>query len=729
MITRKLLGLLAAGMVLVACQKETDQNDHLQNNPQTFSEINAPEGFNFNTFKSINLQLDLHNPGFDAPYSVEIYDQLPTAGGELLFSGLSKNDQFASRIEIPSYLKRVLVKVNAPDGSSTYKVMDAQSGSISYNFNAQDLNLKSSPVSPDCNTGCDQNWNNHSGWSNINSNDPAGVYCVTGNSSGGINVNRGGVVIRICGTADFQNIGLNSGSSIVITDGSTLTVQNLNLNSSSGSITVYNGTLNVDNFSPGGPVVNHGTINVDKGYNVNNNSAPTNNGTVNVKDHFNNNSNSGVVNNGLLTVGKNANLNGSSTFTNNCSFIIRRNFNINSVFNNNGYTEIGNEVKVNGGSQFTMNGGAMLYGKSDVHFNNGVNGTNSTSLLKFDGDATINGGGSISGNLELCIAGSITNYGTILAPASLACDVYIPTTGCNAEGNGTPQIVDSDNDGVADPNDDFPNNGSRTSVSYYPAENTFATLAFEDLWPAQGDYDFNDLVLAYRFEYITNAANELVDMNIDYSVQALGAGFNNGFALELDVDPSAIQSISRSNNVSSLFTLSQNGTEAGQSKAVIPFFVKGTDELPNPGSAFVNTMPNNPYSEPDTNRIALSFNSGNTLSDLGTAPYNPFMVRNQVRGHEIHLANATPTDKMDNNLLGQGADDSSPQSGRYFVTEQNLPWAINISGSFDYPSEKEDIVSAYLKFAAWAQSGGSSYTGWFLDMNGNRNLSLIYYDK
>ncbi len=62
-------------------------------------------------------------------------------------------------------------------------------------------------------------------------------------------------------------------------------------------------------------------------------------------------------------------------------------------------------------------------------------------------------------------------------------------------GGGT----DADGDGVPNDEDDYPNDGDRAFDNYYPA-NGPGTLAYEDLWPGKGDYDFNDLVLDYRFK-------------------------------------------------------------------------------------------------------------------------------------------------------------------------------------------------------------------------------------
>ena len=45
-------------------------------------------------------------------------------------------------------------------------------------------------------------------------------------------------------------------------------------------------------------------------------------------------------------------------------------------------------------------------------------------------------------------------------------------------------------------------------VIYYPVRaNGWGTLMFEDLWPAYGDYDFNDLVLNYKIQLYMNNKN------------------------------------------------------------------------------------------------------------------------------------------------------------------------------------------------------------------------------
>jgi len=52
-----------------------------------------------------------------------------------------------------------------------------------------------------------------------------------------------------------------------------------------------------------------------------------------------------------------------------------------------------------------------------------------------------------------------------------------------------PEEKDTDSDGVNDAFDAFPEDASRTYISYYPSNANKTTLVFEDMWPVKGDYD------------------------------------------------------------------------------------------------------------------------------------------------------------------------------------------------------------------------------------------------
>ena len=294
-----------------------------------------------------------------------------------------------------------------------------------------------------------------------------------------------------------------------------------------------------------------------------------------------------------------------------------------------------------------------------------------------------------------------------------------------------PQIVttepDQDGDGVPDNTDDYPNDPNKAFDNYYPSKDGYSSLAFEDLWPAKGDYDMNDLVLTYRFNQITNCKNKVVEIKAKLIPEAQGAGLHNGFAFQIPVSPAKVVNVTGLDLRHNLFPQSTNNTESGQSLTVIPVFDDAYDQLPHPGSGTgTNTTPGSPYVTPPVLNVDITFTEPISISIIGTPPYNPFIVVNQSRGTEVHLPNKPPTDKANTALFRTLDDTSDPPTGRYYKTINNLPWAINISDQFAYPIETAFITSAHLKFASWAESSGTIYKDWYKNLPGYRNNANIY---
>ncbi len=285
---------------------------------------------------------------------------------------------------------------------------------------------------------------------------------------------------------------------------------------------------------------------------------------------------------------------------------------------------------------------------------------------------------------------------------------------------------DSDGDGVPDNQDDYPNDSTRAFNVYYPNQTDWGTLAFEDLWPGKGDYDFNDLIYDYQFQSVLNAHNKLVEFFVNYSVRAVGASLENGFGFQLGGAPSNVASVTGTKITENYIHLNNNGTEQGQSETVIIVFDNAFNTIGQSGKGFVNTLPGISYISPDTNRLHVLYVHPVDVNVTGTAPYNPFMIVGKNRGKEIHLAGKKPTALADPAFFGTWADDSNPATGKYYQTVNNLPWALDLPVSFDYPFEKIEINQAYNHFVEWAESGGTDYPDWYKDKSGYRNNADIY---
>ena len=144
------------------------------------------------------------------------------------------------------------------------------------------------------------------------------------------------------------------------------------------------------------------------------------------------------------------------------------------------------------------------------------------------------------------------------------------------------------------------------------------------------------------------------------------------------------------------------------------------------GSTFINTKPEVAYVDPDTNQLHVMYSNPIASNVTGTAPYNPFLIVDKTRGKEVHLAGQQPTNLADVTLFGTWADDSDPANGKYYQTVTNLPWALDLPVSFEYPVEQVEITSAYNHFIEWAESAGASYPDWYEDHAGYRVDGNIY---
>ncbi|MFZ4454861.1 MAG: LruC domain-containing protein [Bacteroidales bacterium] len=300
-----------------------------------------------------------------------------------------------------------------------------------------------------------------------------------------------------------------------------------------------------------------------------------------------------------------------------------------------------------------------------------------------------------------------------------------PITAINIERfNKIIKPVDTDGDGIYDQNDEYPNDPKRAYNSYYPAQNTWGTLVYEDKWPVRGDYDFNDVVVDYNTTIVKNASGLVVDVNTNYRFRAAGASYKNAFAVQFNTSPSNVESVSGQRLTANVFAVESNGVEAGQTKAVVPIVDRVNDLFG--GQTMVNTILSSAKLPYVTVPVNVTFKSAVSLSSLGSAPYNPFIVVDEMRGKEVHLPGQQPTDLVSLNLLSTGIDLTNFSLNRFYVADQSYPWALHIPELFDYPIEQHAIDEVFYNFGKWVTSGGVLSPGWYLNTSTNANQTLIY---
>lgn len=720
--------LILAAAFLLGCKTNTTNVEPSQKDD--FIDLSVNSDFKFITTKEINIHLEVMTSNPDEPtHKFLIYQDDPTDGGSLIASGVTDPyNTFETTIKIPSWVEILYIQDQDVNNHIETITVDATSSDIYYTFNSELMmsqgfkSVNNFYTDPGCNS-CDETISSGTYSKLTISNNK--TYCIQSGSNVTVSNKiefKGGTLI-VCGNLTSSKYQAdNNGGDFVISSGGTLSLGNANMDKdidnfiNFGTVSIP-GTTSIQDMN----FENQGIMNISGNVNINTEDF-FNTNILNIAGSLNNNEEG--YNSGTLTISGHFNNNGNSEFTNDCKLIITGNFNQNDVFNNNdnAYVQVGQNTTFNGSSETNM-GVQSLISTANLTINDELIGP-SVLGAKIDiaGTTNINGSGDITGYIDICDADGIeNNNGTIGSNVTFDCSTYIPTTNCNP-GSGTPSNPDTDGDGVPDDQDAYPTDPNRATNEYYPNEDDFSSLACEDLWTNYGDYDFNDLVVLTNYKIVKNAQNEVVEVYGKFHIAAVGATLNNGFGIEFDVPATEVMSVAGTQIDGSAVTINANGIENGSSnKAVMIVYSAVNDYL---GTSMVNTIENGNSMEIDTINIHMMFSSPQT--SIGTPPYNPFMFIDQIRGKEIHKIDHAPTELVDIAYFGEGEDDSDPTIDRYYVSNTNLPWVIEIPESFVWPKENADILTAYLKFQEWAESSGTLYPDWYKDLPGYRNDDNLY---
>ena len=276
---------------------------------------------------------------------------------------------------------------------------------------------------------------------------------------------------------------------------------------------------------------------------------------------------------------------------------------------------------------------------------------------------------------------------------------------------------DLDGDGLADRQDDYPEDATLTTRVIYPSDSGRAQLAFEDMWPFEGDYDMNDLVLAYTLTEGRDRDGLVHQIEGSFEIKARGSAYSHGFGINFPgLAPELLESGSLWIDQGPSQPLAN---ETGQSSLTL-ILTGDTRSLAdrNPGTRTCyarkfNAERNCAEAQGPTIHFRVRFSEGLTREALGAAPYNPFIYITGDRLREIHLPNHPPTDTHKWWLFGWRDEGSDPANGIYYMTKSRLPWAINLTETWQQPMEKQPVHTCYPEFIEWVNSSGASGANWY----------------
>ena len=766
--------IMFLAIVFTACKKDINN----PNTPasKTIDELNIPEGFNWSTTQKIALTVGVQTTqAVNLKSKISVFNGDPSTGGKLILTGAAKNDTpFTENLMIPSYLKEIYLVKEDAFGEKAIAMVQIDGSEIDYTF----TETKSTPAGSgfketgDIGPACDNCTLEISGNGNYEIGNGQ-TLCVTSTFTGNITFVswNGGGTLKICGNATIASLQLTQNANVIVTQNGSLTVGSLSAWGTNSTIKVYENAKLIANgafMTSGDYVENQGRMTINGNLTVQAlANGFTNSGVLTVNGYFNLNSETLINSDSLKVVGSSFYLNNNSQITNNgvITFITTANkFEVNtSVLNNYGELHVIGNMSFNASSVVANSCGIICSGILEINSSNFINNfgylngaqevkVNSTGTIQLNdhsmistvnltyNQGTILGGGALNSikvtgtfslfTLNTYVSGLIEtvcesfyygqgNQASHFINGATVVDFrgvsnYIPVSGCNPEGHGSLPMQDADGDGVSDDLDEYPEDYTRAFNSFFPGEGSYASVVFEDLWPAKGDYDFNDLVLGVSGTEVTNANDELVDIYINFNVRAVGASLQNGFGWQFaGITPDMISSVTGAVLEQGYVVNAANGTELGQDSAVIIACENVEDVLHRTGGSMFNTIENGFVGTSDLIEIHIIFNPAINRNLVGAEAYNVFLIKNQDRSVEVHLPNRVPTDKMNMSLLGTSQDASDINTGTYFRTATGLPWGMLLLEPYDYSVEKNEITQAYLHFAEWAESGGVVYQDWY----------------
>lgn len=232
-----------------------------------------------------------------------------------------------------------------------------------------------------------------------------------------------------------------------------------------------------------------------------------------------------------------------------------------------------------------------------------------------------------------------------------------------------------------------------------------SVYAFEDQWPANGDYDMNDAVIELKHEMIFQSSNVKKEV-FDFTTYQNYVEKANGLAVRLitKVTPQSVK-------------MYKNGKEVTFNKV-----------YDSKGKADVYYITNNITTDlGSTYTLEVEYAKGQTLTNL--AEVQPFIWRDEkgengeTRRWEVHIPMEMPTDKMDLSYFGTKTDASDVAKGLYYVRTGDYPFAFHLNGSkaedfletiLNSSNENTPISSLYSDFLPWSKSHGTTKTGWYL---------------
>ena len=241
------------------------------------------------------------------------------------------------------------------------------------------------------------------------------------------------------------------------------------------------------------------------------------------------------------------------------------------------------------------------------------------------------------------------------------------------------------------------------SWNYFPAGGAYYLVAYEDQYPSLGDYDFNDLVVAYQVKYGMNSDNQVVKIEGAAYLMAKGAAYSHDWHLRVNL-PATVNALASC--TTSLPTTPQKdflcaGAAQPISAGVADVLVfQDTGKIfPNPLFTDYRKVYSNTLQWPVEARayqlgpksvFSVALSQPVDPDKIGPAPFDPYLyVRDTKKTVQLLQVNAAIQDA------------------------KGYPYAMLMPGGWNWPYERADIRGTYPKFPGFVSTQGAQFTDWY----------------
>ncbi|MFB1036284.1 MAG: LruC domain-containing protein [Sinobacterium sp.] len=240
---------------------------------------------------------------------------------------------------------------------------------------------------------------------------------------------------------------------------------------------------------------------------------------------------------------------------------------------------------------------------------------------------------------------------------------------------------------------------------YFPSSTTYYLVGYEDQYPLLGDYDFNDLVVAYRVNFGLNESLQVITINAQGYLIARGGDYDQSWHLRI-----ALPAGSQANGTYQLYippgvtTGSELIEYIDTSSAIdIPLYNNTASLFYDPASSFTNTVRDSEHILGHKFSFEITLSSPVALELMEQAPFDPYLYVHNTN-LEIHLEGKSPVMPVSDNI------DKGLTS---FADENGYPFALVFPENWRFPYEYVDIGEAYPKLLEYIQSNQESDTDWY----------------